>query len=628
MAEDQESNVGDSPRSVTTPPHKLAEREAAEAEARAERNRIRQSRRPSLSGALLHAMMPETFEDEDDDKERVGDGTVFLDAEAMKEKVRKNLLKETYDVSKYYKTTGVWRTIATSPQLFEKITLCVIAFNAVWIGVDTDWNDADILLDASPAFQIAEHSFCLFFSFEWFSRFMSFADKRNGLRDAWFVFDSSLVFMMVMETWMLTVVMLLSGAGGGGGLGNASILRMARLARLSRMARMARLLKAMPELLILIKGIAAATRSVFFTLCLLGILLYIFAIAFTQLTVGTEVRLFESVPASMYTLLVCGTLMDNIAVPLNKLAELSFAYAALYLLFVLLATITVMNMLIGVLCEVVSAVAAVENETLTVTFVKNKLQCVLNKLDEDGSGTISKEEFKKVLESREAVEALHDVGVDVEGITEFADFLFADEEDTSRSKDLSFPDFMNIILQFRGTNNATVKDIVEFHKFVKLKLEQTTSELRELRALVPSLKEMLLRESQQQHMAQPAALATMKAGHKSVDEFATFAASPQVSDALGTEDEASSRSKAVCEEAGVQPSDEWKLQQPCAPPEVQQIPQPSDWLTRPHFKTCNLEHAPRVLAEETREQPPVPGFVLRPHNANGHAMTPLRAPVA
>jgi len=346
------------------------------------------------------------------------------------------------------------------------------------------------------------------------------------LRDAWFLFDSSLVFMMVMETWFLTIVMLLSGAAGGGGLGNASILRMARLARLSRMARMARLLKAMPELLILIKGIAAATRSVFFTLCLLGLLLYIFAIAFTQLTAGTDVgeALFPDVASSMYTLLVCGALMDNIAVPLNKLGQLSFAFAALYLLFVLLATITVMNMLIGVLCEVVSAVAAVENETLTVSFVKNKLQGVLNKLDEDGSGTISKDEFKNILESRDAVEALNDVGVDVEGITEFADFIFADDEDASQSKDLSFPDFMNIILQFRGTNNATVKDIVEFHKFVKQKLEQTTNELRELREIVPFLKEMLLGESQ----TAPSAALSMRAGRKSVDQFVAFSSNPQV----------------------------------------------------------------------------------------------------
>merc|ERR1740121_2376126 len=88
---------------------------------------------------------------------------------------------------------------------------------------------------------------------------------------------------MVVETWLLTAIFLSMG-GVDGDLGNASILRMARLLRLSRMARMVRLFRAMPEVLILIKGILAATRSVVFTLFLLLILLYVFAIALRQLT--------------------------------------------------------------------------------------------------------------------------------------------------------------------------------------------------------------------------------------------------------------------------------------------------------------------------------------------------------
>merc|ERR1719313_3064524 len=97
---------------------------------------------------------------------------------------------------------------------------------------------------------------------------------------------------MVFETWIISAIMLLFTGGGasyGGSLGNASVLRVARLMRLSRMARMARLVRAMPELMILIKGMAAAARSVFFTLCLLVAIMYVFAIAFVQLTIGNPV---------------------------------------------------------------------------------------------------------------------------------------------------------------------------------------------------------------------------------------------------------------------------------------------------------------------------------------------------
>ncbi|CAK0807435.1 unnamed protein product, partial [Prorocentrum cordatum] len=141
------------------------------------------------------------------------------------------------------------RRVATHAA-FESLTLLVISVNALWIAIDTDNNPASTLLTAEPLFQIVEHSFCWYFSFEWFVRFSAFKKKRYGLKDAWFVFDSCLVFMMVMETWVMTSILLLAGSGGGSGVGGASILRLFRLLRLSRLARM---LRSMPELMILIK---------------------------------------------------------------------------------------------------------------------------------------------------------------------------------------------------------------------------------------------------------------------------------------------------------------------------------------------------------------------------------------
>merc|ERR550532_2916939 len=118
---------------------------------------------------------------------------------------------------------------------------------------------------------------------------------------------------MVSETWVMTIILLALGAGGSSGLGNASVLRLLRLLRLSRMARMAKLLRSMPELLILIKGMVSAMRSVFFTLLLLGILIYVFAIAFRQLTADTDAGkiYFYNIPKSMHTLLIDGTIMDG-----------------------------------------------------------------------------------------------------------------------------------------------------------------------------------------------------------------------------------------------------------------------------------------------------------------------------
>merc|ERR1719163_1281156 len=88
---------------------------------------------------------------------------------------------------------------------------------------------------------------------------------------------------MVLETWVMTFLYLALGSTTDTSiLGNASILRTARLLRLSRLFRMARLVRMIPELLILIKAIFAATRSVCFTMLLLGIVVYVFGIAMVQ----------------------------------------------------------------------------------------------------------------------------------------------------------------------------------------------------------------------------------------------------------------------------------------------------------------------------------------------------------
>eukprot|EP00404_Azadinium_spinosum_P019223 CAMPEP_0180490978 /NCGR_PEP_ID=MMETSP1036_2-20121128/39405_1 /TAXON_ID=632150 /ORGANISM="Azadinium spinosum, Strain 3D9" /LENGTH=429 /DNA_ID=CAMNT_0022499211 /DNA_START=1 /DNA_END=1290 /DNA_ORIENTATION=- len=405
----------------------------------------------------------------------------------MKERMRQSLTRPPYNVMDFYKKKGLWQRIARS-SAFETVTLVVIAFNAIWMAVDTDHNTSEVLLEAHPVFQVMEHFFCTFFAVEWLVRFLSFKNKRDGLKDVWFSFDTVLVIISVLETWVMTTVMWLSGSSGK--LGNASILRLVRLVRLVRMARMARLLRAMPEIMVLVKGMATAMRSVFFTLCLLVLITYVFAIIFTQLTAGTSIGndYFASVLDSMYTLVIRGTLLDNIGKAMDEISQESTFVAAIFMLFVLLAALTVMNMLIGVLCEVVSVVAAVEKEEMAVNFVKARLHGILRSLDKDGDGMISKTEFEKLLENPDTAKAFQDVGVDSVNLVDNADFIFeSDATGGECDKNLSFADFMEVVLQFRGTNTATVKEIVNLRKFIRMMAMQTNGQVQETTARRVSL---------------------------------------------------------------------------------------------------------------------------------------------
>merc|ERR1719487_2850675 len=101
-------------------------------------------------------------------------------------------------------------------------------------------------------------------------------------------------------------------------MGDASMLRLLRLLRLSRMAR---LMRSVPELVTLLKGMAAAVRSVSSVIVLLMLFTYVFAIIFKQQTEGDDQLevLFGKIPEAMWNLLLGGTLLDNITDILNLL---------------------------------------------------------------------------------------------------------------------------------------------------------------------------------------------------------------------------------------------------------------------------------------------------------------------
>lgn len=397
----------------------------------------------------------------------------FSDMEDMKAQVREGLAtKPKYDATEAYKQEGCSQAIAKS-QKFEMLTLSVIALNAIWIAIDTDYNKADLLMNAHVVFQIAEHSFCVFFTFEILVRLAALKQKRTCCKDVMFLFDATLVILMVLETWVMNIVIALSASGSGSGteFGNASVLRIARLLRLTRMARMARLLRAMPELLILVKGIRAAMRSVFFTLVLLCALLYVWAIACTQLMDGFEVGdvHFPNVLESMHTLWLYATLLDEITDLMTQVKTAGWGCVFLLDAFILAAALTVMNMLVGVLCDVVCVVAGQEREEASLALVKQKLEYVINELalDSDSNGLISKEEFRAIMRNREAIRAIQELGVDVVELVEMSETLFIGESDDLEERELTFEEFMDAVVQLRGSNYCTVKDLVRLRHLIQ-----------------------------------------------------------------------------------------------------------------------------------------------------------------
>jgi hypothetical protein len=209
-----------------------------------------------------------------------------------------------------------------------------------------------------------------------------------------------------------------------------------------------------------------------------------------------------------------------------------FAFSIiLMLLFILMSAFTVLNMLIGVLCEVVSETQAGERDQLQVTLVQEKIEDVLETIDEDGSGMISKKEFESIKDDPIVKEALEEIGVEPKHLLALSDSLFemdddevelrlheermkqrdliemqggvmSDEDSLSASsskgirdedkiredgKELTFQDFLKTICHLRPENDCSVMDVAEVRKMMRRALRKTELAIDEFGSRIVNL---------------------------------------------------------------------------------------------------------------------------------------------
>merc|ERR1719387_3079745 len=168
-----------------------------------------------------------------------------------------------------------------------------------------------------------------------------------------------------------------------------------------------------------------ATRGVCSSLLMIVVLVYIFSIIIYMFIKEEALESFASLYDCMWVLMVNGTLLDGVGETMYELKdEQLYHLVIIFTLFILLSALTVMNMLIGVLCEVVTAVGENEKEQAAVDLMKHSVLLLLKRLDKDGSGEISQDEFNQVLADPEALQVLEELEVDVHYFIELMDMFF------------------------------------------------------------------------------------------------------------------------------------------------------------------------------------------------------------
>merc|ERR1719215_1803699 len=169
------------------------------------------------------------------------------------------------------------------------------------------------------------------------------------------------------------------------------------------------------------------------------------------------------------TLAANGTLGDSIGTVMRGISGNALALICFFV-FVILSAVTVTNMLIGVLCEVVSHVAEAEKEYAVLSKLKATLLVMLKRLDEDGSGDISKHELHGIMKDEGALQVLDELQINVEYFVERLDMVYEDTDS------LSIPEIMQLLLDNQGDRQPSLKDVTLMHNFTRWSLKRRLKE--------------------------------------------------------------------------------------------------------------------------------------------------------
>lgn len=367
---------------------------------------------------------------------------------------------------------------------FEYTTLSVIAAYAIWMGVDAELNDSTSLQDAHLAFVVIENVFCSYFFIEIIIRFLEYDMKLEAFRNRWFLFDTFLVSIMVVETWL--PLLLAAGGGGGNPLDGLAFLGILRLLRLVRLRR---LMRRIPELVTILKGIKAATRSVASVLLLLSLFDYVFACIFLgyykeDLNLpGNQTAcdlydagegspraclseaFFGTLSLAMFSLLCHGTLLDDTAGLIKMIREDSTVMLLVFLTFIVFASFTVLNMLIGILCKVVAVTSAEETEKRKKDVAREVITAAFAEIDQDGSMVISESEFDDMCSNTHVTATLHTtIGIDLPQLLEMKPIIF---DGLNAQEGMTLDSFMRMLIKLRPLEPAREIDIQQFRTVIK-----------------------------------------------------------------------------------------------------------------------------------------------------------------
>jgi hypothetical protein len=277
---------------------------------------------------------------------------------------------------------------------------------------------------------------------------------------------------MIVDIWIIQVIVKFSSQNAKSPVPTNAL----RLLRLLKLTRMGRLGKMFPELVTMIRGLVGSLRAILSTLLL--VLLLTFTVALVMLMLlkpETEInkelhqRLglnFSTLPNCMWTLFMDATLLLDGSIVFTELLyanRLNPVIAGVILvMFTLVTALCILQMLIGVLCDVVSRVGANQRDGDAIALMKQE---VIHDLHEyvDENNKVSRDKLREAMSKPETKAVLKQLNINQLFLTELQKAMFA-----GGNTGVSIKAVTEMMLLCRGDNAATVEALASgFHYIVQ-----------------------------------------------------------------------------------------------------------------------------------------------------------------
>lgn len=288
--------------------------------------------------------------------------------------------------------------------LFDTLTCALIVLNAICIGWEADYMADHMLQHAPTGFRVMEVFFCVVFTLEISIRmaahgffFFTVADWR------WNLFDLFVVVLQLVEEVLTKVSQEMPM--------NFSVVRVVRALRLVRIVRLIRILRLIGELRTIISSLSGSMKSLFWTVVVLFLMIYIVAVYFTELVLHHRLDDKDSKGKSqhdetlkfyygslgrsllsLYQAISGGVDWDGMVVPLME--DIHFVMGLVFSLYIAFALLAMMNVVTGVFVESALLSAKVDKDIYMVNHVRD----LFAETDKAHTGYITLKDFESMLD--------------------------------------------------------------------------------------------------------------------------------------------------------------------------------------------------------------------------------------